>query len=81
MGKSLPGVGKYNIATKNKILGTYTQKSTGGTFTDDALFKGFSVPAPYSVIDMDKYKNRSPKTRIYKPINIDTSLERITKIK
>ena len=79
--KAKPGVGKYNVATKAKVLGTYTQKNVGGTFTDDAIFKGMSVPAPYPSIDMNIYKNRTSFTKITKPINQNPALDRITKIK
>lgn len=40
-----------------------------------------STPSHYPVIEMDKYKNRMPITKIYKPVNEDPTLERITKIK
>jgi hypothetical protein len=79
--KAIPGVGKYNIATKPRVLGTYTQKNTGGTFTDAAIFKGMSTPSHYPAIDLNKYKNRSVYTTIYKPTKEDPSLDRISKIK
>jgi hypothetical protein len=50
MSKKTPGPGKYDNGIKKKILGNYKQRSTGGTFTDDALFKGFSTPSHYNQI-------------------------------
>jgi hypothetical protein len=75
-----PGVGVYDIATKPRILGTYTYKSFGGTFTDDATFKGMSTPGSYPAIQMNVYKDRAMVTKMCKPIRENPALERCSKI-
>ena len=67
--KKTPGVGKYDLASqkKQKVLGTYTQKATGGGFTDAALFKGMTTPSHYNAVDLNLIKNRTLATKIQKP--------------
>ena len=81
LSSKIPGVGKYETMTKPKILGTYTQKNSGGTFSDAAIFKGMSTPSHYPAIDLNVIKNRTGYTKITKPINENPKLERGTKIK
>ena len=62
--KKNPGVGLYNIAKPQRILGTYDNKDKGGTFTDVAVFNGMATPGHYPAIDLDKIKNRTLMTNI-----------------
>ena len=56
--KKTPGVGRYELLGKQKILGNYTYATQGGGFTDTAVFKGQQSPSHYQAIDQDKIKNR-----------------------
>ena len=46
--KKTPGPGKYENDKKRKIYGNYLYTNTGGTFTDEALFRGISTPSHYN---------------------------------
>ena len=79
--RKVPGPGRYDNAKKRKIYGTYTYKNFGGTFTDEALYRGMITPGhTYDAIDLEKIKNRASKFKYNKP-NIDGPLtNRIGKI-
>ena len=62
-----PGVGKYNITRKQKIMGNYLVKEGKGCMIDEALFKGMSSPSHYDAINLEKIKDRISYTKIYKP--------------
>lgn len=68
--KKTPGVGKYDVmGSKPKVLGNYRSTQEGGGFSDEAKAIGMSTPSHYPAIDMDKLKNRTLATKIYKPKN------------
>ena len=48
-------------------MGCYTQKSTGGGYTDEAAFRGMETPSHLNPIEMDKIKSRTLATKIIKP--------------
>jgi len=49
-------------------LGNYKIAEPIGSFTADAMAKGFSTPSHYDSIDTSVYKERIPFTKICKPI-------------
>ena len=38
--KKVPGVGRYDLIGKRKIMGNYTYSTQGGGFTDQATYEG-----------------------------------------
>ena len=62
--KKTPGVGKYELIGKKKIMGNYTYATVGGGFTDSAVFQGQQSPSHYPTIDMNTVKNRVLSTKI-----------------
>lgn len=66
--KKTPGVGKYDVTgPKQKVLGNYRSTHEGGGFSDEARAIGMSTPSHYPAIDMDKIRNKTLATKIYKP--------------
>lgn len=77
----MPGPGRYeNPHKKRKIYGNYLYKNVGGTFTDEALYRGFCTPSHYPAIELEKIKDRCPKFKYNKPNNDGALTNRIGKI-
>ena len=64
--RKVPGPGRYENDRKRKIYGTYTYKNAGGTFTDEALYRGMCTPSHYPAVDLEVTKVRCPKFRYKK---------------
>ena len=65
--KFTPGIGKYDIAKKAKILGNYKSTQEGGGSVDEAKAIGMATPAPYNAIDLDIIKHKTFALKISKP--------------
>ena len=75
-----PGVGKYNPNEfKYKVFGSYTQKTEGGGYIDEAVVKGQSSPSHYQAINLDLIKDRTYATKIHKPNKKDQEGGKISK--
>jgi len=75
----VPGPGRYDTNKKRKIYGNYLYKATS-TFTDEALYRGYATPSHYNPIDLDKIRDRVPKTLYVKPKYDGPLTNRIGKI-
>ena len=62
--KKTPGVGKYELIKKQKILGNYTYATQGGGFTDAAVYQGQQSPSHYPAVDQNLIKDRTLSYKI-----------------
>ena len=62
--KKTPGVGKYDLLGKQKILGNYTYATQGGGFTDSAVYMGQQSPSHYPAVDQNLIKDRTLSYKI-----------------
>lgn len=60
-----PGVGKYELLKKNRILGNYKYNQERNGFTENAMFNGLQSPSTYDHINTDIYKNKTYSAKIW----------------